>query len=250
VNDGPHLERSVADLSARYPGVRSIGVVPVGLTRYHRGKCRLYTEQEARAIVAQIAPLQTAYRAQYGASVVYLADEWYLVSGLDVPPEAEYDDYPQVENGIGLVRQFLEDSYRLQVSRPRSGAKSCTLVCGTSIAPIMKRVAGELAEKSGSRIEVVPVVNQLFGETVTVSGLLGGEDVLRALAERGALGEVVFLPRAMFAQPPACGQGRDGREVLVTLDDLAPRDFEDRLGRPVERVSYISEVCQRLGGRT
>jgi NifB/MoaA-like Fe-S oxidoreductase len=210
----------------------------------------LYTAQEARAIVEQIAPLQAACRARYGASVVYLADEWYLVAGLEVPPDVEYEDYPQIENGIGLVRQFLEDSYRLQVAGSRLGIKSCTLVCGTSIAPIMKRAAGDLAEKSGVRIEVVPVVNQLFGETVTVSGLLGGEDVLRALEMRGALGEVVFLPRAMFAQPPNLGEGQKRHEVLVTLDDLTPRDFEDRLGRPVELAGTMSQVCERLEGCT
>jgi putative radical SAM enzyme (TIGR03279 family) len=248
VNDGLHLERSLADLSARYPGVRSIGVVPVGLTRYHRGGCRLYIAQETRAIVEQIAPMQAACRAQYGASVVYLADEWYLQSGLEVPPDKEYDDYPQIENGIGLVRQFLEDAYGLQVSSSRLGTRSCTLVCGTSIAPIMRRVAGDLAEKSGCRIEVIPVVNWLFGETVTVSGLLGGEDVLRALAGRGALGEIVFLPRAMFAQLPDQGEGREKQQALLTLDDLTPREFEDRLGRPVELVGYMSEVCERLRG--
>ena len=214
----------------------------------------MYTAQEARAIVNQIAPLQVSYRAQYGASVVYLADEWYLLAGLDVPPDGVYDEYPQVENGIGLVRQFLEDSYRLKVSgfrlrEPRGACgPSCMLVCGTLIAPIINQVAGDLAEKSGCRIEVVPVGNRLFGGTVTVSGLLGGEDVLCAMEEKGALGEIVFLPRAMFARPPDA-RHTGAREELLTLDDLSVSDFKERLGRPVVLAEYASEVWDQIGGR-
>ena len=240
VNDGDHLMRSIADLAARYPGVLSIGVVPVGLTRYHRGNCRLYTAREARAIVSQVAPLQTAYRAQYGASLVYLADEWYLLAGEDIPPDEMYDGYPQIENGIGLVRQFLEDSYRLRVEGYKLRTSICTLACGTSIAPVMSQVARDLAEKSGCRIEVVPMVNRLFGETVTVSGLLGGEDVLAALGERDGLGEIVFLPRAMFSRPDGCGE-------LLTLDGWSVRNLQERLERPVVLAEYASEVWERIG---
>ena len=234
VNDGDHLDRSIADLAARYPGLLSIGVVPVGLTRYHRGTCRLYTALEARAIVDQVAPYQQRYRARYGLSLVYLADEWYLLAGMDVPPDEHYDDYGQIENGIGLVRQFLQDSSKVQVQGFELGTASCSLVCGTSIAPLMRQVAGDLAIKSGCRIEVVPVVNRLFGETVTVSGLLGGEDVLAALGERERLGEIVFLPRAMFSQP-------EGRGELLTLDDLLLRDLERAPGT----AGDIGRLCER-----
>lgn len=240
VNDGAHLARSIVDLAARHPGVLSVGVVPVGLTRYHRGNCRLYTAQEARAIVDRVARLQQEYRARHGISLVYLADEWYLLAGIDVPPDEMYDEYPQIENGIGLVRQFLEDSSRFKVKRFKLQASSCTLVCGTLIAPIMRQVARDLANKSGCRIEVVPVVNRLFGETVTVSGLLGGEDVLAALGERDGLGEIVFLPRAMFSQP-------DGRGELLTLDDFSVHDMAERLARPVVLAECTSEVWERIG---
>ncbi len=251
VNDGPHLSRTIADLYERYPHVQSIGVVPVGLTRYHRGGCRLYTSREARSIVEQLAPLQAEYHALHGVSLVYLADEWYLLAGtsvpagMDVPADEMYDDYAQIENGIGLVRQFLEDSYRLQVSGYRLRIASCTLVCGTLIAPLMQRVVGDLAEQSGCRIEVVPVVNGLFGETVTVSGLLGGEDVLATLQGR-ELGEIVFLPRAMFAQPPDGDGSERGR--LRTLDDLTVEHLQEQLGRPVVLADYITEVWEQVVG--
>ena len=112
LNDGAHLLRTVTDLAARYPTVQSIGIVPVGLTRYHRGLCRTYTPQEALTVIEQIKPLQKAYRKQYDSSLVYLADEWYLMTSMPIPPDEDYDDYPQIENGIGLVRQFLPQAGR------------------------------------------------------------------------------------------------------------------------------------------
>jgi putative radical SAM enzyme (TIGR03279 family) len=235
-NDGPHLRRTIADLAERTPSVRSIGVVPVGLTRYHRGGCRVYRPEEARQIVDDLSPLQAAYRAQVGVSLLYLSDEWYLLAGKEVPEEAWYDGYAQVENGIGLVRRFLEDRRRLN-------GKACsiahgTLVCGTLIAPLMERVVGEWAAERGSQIEVVPVVNRLFGETVTVSGLLGGAEVLAALRGR-ELGERVYLPRAMFALPPQ----KDGSRELRTLDDLTGAALEEALGRPVVLADLLSELC-------
>jgi putative radical SAM enzyme (TIGR03279 family) len=233
-NDGPHLSHSVADLAIRYPTVRSIGIVPVGLTRYHQGDCRSYTPGEARAVIAQIEPLQATYRARHGVSLVYLADEWYLLAGIDVPADEVYDDYAQIENGIGLVRQFLEDSEGLRRRRSKLRAGSCTLVCGTLIAPVMRQAARTLAEAGGVRVTVAPVVNRLFGGMVTVSGLLGGEDVIAAL-EGCALGDVVCLPRAMLD---------DAGER--TLDDLTVDDMSGRLHRPVIVADQMSELWDAL----
>jgi putative radical SAM enzyme (TIGR03279 family) len=255
VNDGPHLARSIADLSARYPAVCSIGVVPVGLTRYHRGRCSLYTSAQAEAIIDQVTPLQAAFRRQHGLSLVYLADEWYLLSGREVPPAETYDEYPQIENGIGLVRQFLDDSRQLAADLARPGplsprVGSCTLACGTLIAPVLQRAARDLAARSGVRIEVVPVANRLFGETVTVSGLLAGEDVAAALRGRD-LGEIVFLPGAMFAEPhfedarPPQDTVRDEARER-TLDDLTVQDLEKCLGCPVVATNWMSQVWDEL----
>lgn len=241
-NDGRRLRRTIADLAGRYPSVRSIGVVPVGLTRYHRGSCRAYRPEEARRIIAELAPLQAAYRAQYGVSLLYLADEWYLLAGRQVPEDAWYDGYPQIENGIGLVRQFLEDSRALDASTcpPTSG----TLVCGTLIASLMERAVSEWAAEGRARIDVVPVVNQLFGETVTVSGLLGGAEVLAELRKR-ELGERVYLPRSMFAQPAqgAPPLGQDQEAALRTLDDLTVDELQEALGCPVVLGDLLSDLC-------
>ncbi len=247
LNDGAHLMQTLDDLIARGPAGASVGVVPVGLTRYHRGRCRRYTPAEARSIVAQVAPLQEALREEHGRTLVYLSDEWYLLADQPVPADEWYDDYPQLENGIGLVRQFLDDWSALRpvrrVARIAARIAPCTLACGTLIAPTMERVAGALASTSGVEIEVVPVVNGTFGATVTVSGLRGGRDVLAGLEGR-AWGEVVFVPEAMFAEyMPERGQAEGAR---TTLDDLALSDLEAHLGRRVVPAATMSDVWRVL----
>jgi putative radical SAM enzyme (TIGR03279 family) len=238
LNDGRQLLRTVSELAMRYPAIQSIGVVPVGLTRYHRGQCERYTPDGARATLDLLGPMQRAYRQQHNRTLLYLADEWYLLADQPVPPDEAYDDYPQLENGIGLVRQFLDDYAALDVRPGRDRSGRYTLACGTLIAPLLCRIASELREQGGVEIEVVPVLNRSFGETVTVSGLLTGADVRTALEER-ALGQTVFLPRAMFAMyTPDLEDG----DALRTLDDQRPADLASALSRPVVLASYMSEV--------
>ena len=243
VNDGPRLDQTIGDLASRYPAVQSIGVVPVGLTRKRREGYRVYTGDEALEVIGQVRPLQTAYRAQLDVSLVYPADEWYLLAGKDPPQDEMYDGYPQIENGIGLVRQFLDDSQR---TRPDGSARvpSCTLACGILIAPVLEQAARELATASGTRIQVVPVMNELFGEAVTVSGLLGGRDVIAALQGLD-LGEIVFLPAAMFAENHS-GQTPSGLDGRLTLDGLTLQEIAEAVDRPLVAVDRMSEVWNAL----
>jgi putative radical SAM enzyme (TIGR03279 family) len=214
VNDGPHIDRSIGDLTELYPAVQSVSVVPVGLTRLHRGDCRLHTDAEVRLILKQATAWQTRLRGKLGVGFVYLSDEWYLRLGEEVPELEAYDRLDLTENGVGLVRRFLED-WRLKTEdwlASVSGLQSLTIVTGTLFAPVM----GSLTD-----VDVVPVVNRFFGETVTVAGLLTGQDVIAQLRGR-ELGEVVVLPAAMFGGPE--GQ---------TLDGMWPQEIEEALGRRV-----------------
>jgi putative radical SAM enzyme (TIGR03279 family) len=235
-NDSEHLARSVADLAALYPAMQSIAVVPVGLTRYHRSQLRLYTPEEAREILAQIAPWQADFRRRYGVTLVYPSDEWYLVAGQPVPAAENYDGFPQMENGVGLVRRFLDEwreaMHNIQCAMRKS---RITVVCGTLIAPLMQQVMGGLAALTGATVEVQPVVNEFFGETVTVSGLLIGRDVIAALGGR-RLGDLVLLPRVMF---DAAGER--------TLDDLRLDDIRAALGVRVVVAGTAAELLQAVG---
>jgi len=220
LNDGPCLDRSIADLADLYPGVRSVSVVPVGLTRFHKGGCRVHTDAEMQVVFNQVTDWQGRLREQLGVNFVYLSDEWYLRLGEEVPPVEAYDGLNLTENGVGLTREFL--NRRIGISHLTSHISHLTLVTGTLFAPVLRRATAGFAN-----VEVLPVANHFFGETVTVAGLLTGRDVVAQLRE-GALGEVVALPAAMFGGPE--GQSLDemwsqeigqvlGREIVVS-DDL------------------------------
>jgi putative radical SAM enzyme (TIGR03279 family) len=237
LNDGQPLERTVEDLTALHPAVSSIGVVPVGLTKYHAAGLRLLTAEEQRAVLERIVAWQAENRRRFGVAVVYPSDELYLRAGFPVPPAEEYDGFPQLENGIGLVRQLLDEWQGVKAEDRRPARGKGVVVCGTLVAPILGRMVEELTGGLGVDIRVVPVENEFFGSTVTVSGLLTGVDVVSALAGRD-LGDVVFLPRAMF---DATGK--------VTLDDLTLGEIESRVGVPVSRAGFMGQMLGRLRTR-
>ena len=222
LNDGTHLDRTIADLVSLYPVVCSVSVVPVGLTRFSEGDCRGYTDEEMRATSEQVMAWQRRLCEQVGAAFVYLSDEWYLRLGDEVPQLAAYDGLGLAENGVGLVRRFLDtwvgsdlQSFLLTTKVP------VTMVTGKLFAPVLRRV--ELAEfaKHGAAVKVLPVQNRFFGGTVTVAGLLTGRDVVDQLCGQG-LGDLVVLPAVMFGGPH--GQ---------SLDEMLPQEVGEALGRPV-----------------
>lgn len=245
LNDGAALERTVCDLVERASSVRSLSLVPVGLTRFRQcppaglegavASLRSVTPAEARDLLRWARPHQRAFRQRWGCTWLYPSDELYLLAGQRVPTASRYDGFPQLENGVGMVRRLLDDwarvRRRIRLSAPR--LRSMTLVCGTLVAPLLRRMAEELCRLVGERVaEVVAVGNETFGHAVTVSGLLTGEDLRRALLGR-PLGEIVFLPRAAFDE--------EGR----TLDGLGVEQLEEDLQRPICLVERMGQVLAR-----
>ncbi|MBV9281647.1 MAG: DUF512 domain-containing protein, partial [Chloroflexi bacterium] len=253
LNDGEMLEKTVADLTGLFPDVLSIGVVPVGLTRTPAeilsgpgASCsrilpsaadlplRTFLPEEARAVVRQVGRWQRRFRRELGCSLAYASDEFYLLCDEPVPSEASYDGYPQYENGIGMVRDLMEDWKRLRRRLTRSGVPrrtgvSATLVCGEMIAGALGRLVSSWRELTGVAAELVPLPNAFFGPRVRVSGLLTGQDIL-ANAHRYR-GEVVFLPSVML--------DKTGDRLL---DGFTPGDLAAELGKPVHFAGYLSEV--------
>jgi putative radical SAM enzyme (TIGR03279 family) len=239
VNDGAALKQSIDDLSALWPTIQTLALVPVGLTRFHRGDVRLLRPDEAAAILDMAATYQGSFRERYGYTWLYPSDELYLLANRAIPKRRFYDDEAQRENGVGLVRSLLDDWARTKRALRKQGGvrgegQPITLVCGTLIAPTLQGIAAEMGALTGDDVQVVPVVNRFFGESVTISGLLTGEDVLATLAGRD-LGERVFLPRAMF---DSAG--------LVTLDDLTLEALCARLATPISVASTAREVFAAL----
>ncbi len=230
-----HLKRTISDLVGFFPTVQSIGVVPVGLTRYHRAGLRGVTPREAKALVERVSLWSGGFRERYGRSLVYLADEFYLLAGLLPPPAEEYDDFPQLENGIGLVRRLLDEE--IKKGKPLAAKARRSLACGTLIAPLLEEMAEEFSLQDpvggaliSTQIEVIPIENRFFGPTITVSGLLTGQDVVEALSGRH-LGESLYLPRCMF----------DARGER-TLDGMTVQDIEAALGVKVTMAETMREV--------
>lgn len=216
-NDGPHLARSIEDLAVLYPTVASVAVVPVGVTRFQRQGIRPYARAEAEEVVSMVLDYQARFRKEHGIGLVYLSDEWYFLCELPLPPAEDYDGFPQLENGVGIARAFLED---WEAERAELGplALEATVVCGAMPYPLVCSVMEEFSALTGAEVRVVSVENRFFGPTVTVSGLLTGRDVVDAL--RGKItGDLVVLPRAMF-----------DAEGKLTLDDMTLGDLERALG--------------------
>jgi putative radical SAM enzyme (TIGR03279 family) len=238
LNDGEHLAHTLADLTALYQKpVASIGVVPIGLTKYHSGQCRTYTPEESQAVLDQVASRRAESQKQRGYTFIYPSDEWYLVAGQEIPPLEMYDDFPQVENGVGMVRQLLDEWQDLKEDLPQIEPSVATLACGTLIAPVLTGIAQDLQARTGTNLQVVPIVNHFFGPVMTVSGLLTGQDLIAALQNR-PLGDLLLLPRAMFTGRYGAGSALPG----TTLDDLHIDEIAARLGVRTEMAGTVAEM--------
>jgi putative radical SAM enzyme (TIGR03279 family) len=226
INDGSVLKETLDTLSSFHPKLRSIAVVPVGLTRHRQGLSQLtgYTAESARIVIGIVEKYQEGFQKKFQEPLVYLADEFYLLSGFDLPTETHYGDFWQVENGVGMTRTFLTDFTDASEEFPRrlSGSHRFMLVTGTLAGPVLEKfVIPVLRGIKNLDINMRIVENRFYGEHVTVSGLLTGRDIIENVEKEKENGAGLLLP-------PNC-LNNDG----LFLDDLTPRDLERRLNRPV-----------------
>lgn len=196
INDGAVLHRTIDDLAELYPALASVAVVPVVFTELHNYKDRMtaVTDDFARALIKEMRPRQREFRARRGSTFVFLADEFYLRAGLRLPGRAHYGDYPQIEDGVGMVRRFMIDAKKA-LARDfdlKPGSLHGTVATGELFYPILSRCVTELNERFGTRLKVVSLKNQFFGEEITVAGLMAGGDVLGA--RQSLEGNFVIVP--------------------------------------------------------
>ncbi len=195
-NDGAHLDRTIRDLWELGSSIRSLSVVPVGLTRYNLGRpVRPLEAGEASAAIDQVDRARERALGERGLGWCYAADEMYLIAGRQIPDRTYYDDGALYENGVGAVRRFI-DRFDTEAERiPSLGGRPVTLVTGASMAPFVRERATRLSEVVGGAVSVVEVKNRYFGASVTIAGLLGGQDIIDALVDQGVEGGgVVVLP--------------------------------------------------------
>jgi putative radical SAM enzyme (TIGR03279 family) len=184
-NDGEHLDRTVQDLYGLGEGIRTLSVVPVGLTRYNLNRpVRPLTPEEAGRAVEQVHAARPRARKDRGYSWAYVADELFLAANLGIPEPEYYDDASLLENGVGAVRHFLDELDRgIAEGLPRLEGTRVRILTGQSMGPLLKKREGALSAATGARVQVTAVENGFYGPSVTVAGLLSGEDLLGALAE-------------------------------------------------------------------
>lgn len=252
LNDGEELERSLRDIVARQPHALSVAIVPVGLTRF-RQDCyplKSFDKESAARVVEQVEAYQRQQREKDGRTFIYLADEFYLLAGRELPPAEYYDGFPQLDNGIGLARNFMEEfaaavaeaddskaalaAHKQQDNRDNRAKLRLAVVSGTSISPLMAELA-ESISGAGEQVTMVPVPNHHFGTTVNVSGLLTAKDMLTALQDVAGKVDGILIPESAL---------RTGDNVF--LDDVSLSDFCARLPCRVETVGSGREYFHAL----
>ena len=193
-NDGAHLERTMRDLHGLGKGVLSLSVVPVGLTKYNLGRpVRPLTKGEARYAIEQVDRFRETAMRDRGVGWCYSADELYLIAQQDLPPDAYYDEGALTENGVGALNGFLRQFEEGLDAVPELPYRRVRLVTGRSMTPFFQERADRLAEATHTQVDVVTVVNDFYGESVTVAGLLAGRDIQASLGEAAA-DELLMLP--------------------------------------------------------
>jgi putative radical SAM enzyme (TIGR03279 family) len=265
LNDGPFMEQSIRELADLYPAVQTVSVVPVGLTRHHKYGHRPHTTAEAAQVLEAVERWQAEFLQTLGTRFVYPSDEWFLVTGRPVPPRKYYAGLALEENGLGMVRAFLDDWRKVKrelkeigeskeirepqrvsksaprntqnAPRPRLKGRHATLITGSLFSDTLRQTVAEFNRTAGTELAVRPVMNERLGHSITVAGLLMGQDVLDQLSGQD-LGEFVVLPRVMFDHP----QG-------ISLDDLSPLKIAQGLQRPVFLADAMGDVLDALTGR-
>ena len=230
INDGPALDKTLRDLAGLYPAVNSISVVPVGVTKFREGLYPLetYNKDTAAALIDQVEAFAQAHLEQNGTRLVWCSDEFYLLAGRELPGEDYFEEFTQLDNGVGMLTLLTQEFRRaLDLMEPEEmeGATPFSIATGVSAAPFLEKLVALAREKCG-KIEgkVYPIKNYFFGETITVAGLVTGGDLIAQLRGRD-LGQRLIIPANML---------RSGERVF--LDDVSLDDVERELGVPVTAV--------------
>lgn len=243
INDGEELEYSLKMLEKYVPHLKSVSVVPVGLTKFREGLYPLepFDREAAGRVLDQIEKWQDYYWKKYGTHLVHAGDEWYILAGREMPEEGSYDGYLQLENGVGMVRLLLEEvKDSLEEIDGDEKVRSLSIATGRLAYPYICRLIENMKKKySGLTAHVYEIENRFFGEMITVAGLITGQDLMEQLKGK-ELGEKLLLP---------CNMLRSGENVF--LDDVTVEELEKTLQIPVRIVkssgqSFVEEVLKEL----
>jgi putative radical SAM enzyme (TIGR03279 family) len=230
INDGEVLRKTILDLAAEYPRITSVAIVPLGLTRYNTDtRLTAVTPEFCRNVIEQVSEIQQELKTRLGTNFALLGDEIYLRAGRAIPATSHYGAYPQIEDGVGMVRSFVKEFARVTKRIEQHGGvnlvqKSGTILTGTLFAPVLRKLVHKLNKQFGSQLIVEPVENGYFGGDVSVAGLLTGRDLLSARDR--VKGEFVLIPRQML---------KSDEEIM--LDGMRIAEVAQGLGVPVHAIN-------------
>jgi putative radical SAM enzyme (TIGR03279 family) len=242
INDNEHLTQTLLDLAQfqQYdiPAVASVAVVPVGLTRFRPTADELVpvTREKAAEIIAQVQNLQAKFRQQFGSTFAWLADEWFLIAGQDLPPASHYEDYPQIGNGVGSIRQFLKAFQKVAKTLPRKLARPqrYTWIVGNAVEQAFQPIVQRLNQVDGLTIELVAIASQYWGQEISVTGLITGQDILQVLQGKD-LGDAVLVPTVMLKH-----------DEPKFLDDLTIDELSQALQAAIVPVDGIEGLIEAI----
>ena len=238
INDGQVLKKTIVDLAAEFPRITSVAIVPLGLTRYNTdARLTRVTPEFCRRVIDEVGVIQKELRAKLGTNFALLGDEIYLRAGRRVPGRSHYGAYPQIEDGVGMVRSFANEFARVMRQLERNNCtagtkKRGTIFTGTLFAPVLREMIEKLNHRFGTELLVEALENSYFGGDVSVAGLLTGQDLLQA-RERIA-GEFVVIPRQMLKSDDA-----------IMLDGMHITEVSRALDRPVHALN-LKELASLL----
>lgn len=240
INDGEVLDETIRGLAEFYPLLRSVGIVPVGLTGFRQGleKLEAVSEDQARQLIARINDYQTEFRRDMGLGFVYLADEFFIKSGQLIPAAEYYDDYCQIENGIGMARRLL-DEFSLSVSDlpDEVAPRKFTVLTGEAARPVLGAITARLNQVGGLEVDLLTVPNCYFSGNVSVSGLITGRDIIQVLKQEHRDTEIVISSVML----------KHGSDVF--LDSLNISDIEEQTGARLHVVEDVNELVGLMCGR-
>ena len=231
LNDGEELDRTIQDIISMQPYAKTLGIVPVGLTKF-RENCyplKTFDAQGAKKVIEQVRHWQEKMRKQTGKNFIYLSDEFYLLAGEPLPKAEEYDGFPQLDNGIGLTRNFIEQWKETEIN-PNNYQKLLNLdiICGKSAGKVIKNLVDEL-NIDNLNANVLALENEFFGHEVTVTGLLTGQDIIKNLKQNKANRDGIIIPSCAL---------REGEDIF--LDDYTLEDIKKAF--PDEEVKVVSDA--------
>ncbi|MCL2566227.1 MAG: DUF512 domain-containing protein [Defluviitaleaceae bacterium] len=238
LNDGSYLEKSISDLAEYIPYAKSLSIVPVGLTKYREGLYPIerFTKENARDIIGTVKKWQQSLRKTHDTRFVYAADEFYLLAGRDLPAYEDYQDFPQFENGVGMLAYFLKGA-ETAIRKPRlaKAIPDVTIVTSVAASEYMKSLCSEISLGFGVDIDICVVENKFFGENITTAGLLTGQDIIETLKKQ-KYHKKILIPK------DALKKDEDIFLDDVTLADMQAQLKAEIIPTPNDGGAFVKEI--------